>query len=144
MGIALRGRMAAHARDEDVRNVYNPAMLTLVVDPWHWLTVDGGFPVDKPALYRRVLRVARLIEYGGPLAHHETRGTLVECRRRPAGHACVGLLWVLKTVDDHIVAHCLICKHVEVSIHNWQHTEWADGIMEPVPVELGDEARTTH
>jgi hypothetical protein len=51
----------------------------LVVDPWHWLTEDGEFVVDNPRLYRRMLRIARFIEYGGPLKEDETRETLVEC-----------------------------------------------------------------
>jgi hypothetical protein len=36
----------------------------LTVDPWHWLTVDGHFLLDNPRLYRRMLRIARFIEYG--------------------------------------------------------------------------------
>lgn len=40
----------------------------LVVDPWHGLTEDGHLPDDNMRLRRRVLRIARLIEYGGPLA----------------------------------------------------------------------------
>ncbi len=62
----------------------------LVVDPWHWLTEDGHFLVDNPRLYRRMLRIARFIEYGGQLAKNETRETLVECKRRPKGKACPG------------------------------------------------------
>jgi hypothetical protein len=57
--------------------------MVLVVDPWHWLTEDGDFLVDNPRLYRRMLRIARLIEYGGKLQKNETRETLVEC-------ACTG------------------------------------------------------
>lgn len=40
----------------------------LVVDPWHWLTEDGHFPDNNMRLRRQILRIARLIEYGGPLA----------------------------------------------------------------------------
>jgi hypothetical protein len=57
----------------------------LVVDPWHWLTADGHFLVDNPHLYRRMLRIARFIEYGGELQKNETRETLIECKRRPKG-----------------------------------------------------------
>ena len=50
----------------------------LIVDPWHWLDKDGDLPVDNARLRRQVLRVARLIEYGGPLLPLHTRETLVE------------------------------------------------------------------
>ena len=43
------------------------AMPLLVVDPWHWLDKDGYLLVDNPVLYRRMLRIARFIEYAGPL-----------------------------------------------------------------------------
>jgi len=109
----------------------------LSVDPWHWLTKDGHFLVDNPRLHRRMLRIARFIEYGGGLEKSETRETLVECKRRPKGKPCMSLMWVVKTVGDRILAHCLVCKTDEVIIQNWQETEWAEGMMEPVPVELG-------
>ena len=64
------------------------------------------------------------------------RETLVECKRRPKGRSCQGLMWVVKTADDRILAHCLVCKTEEVFIHNWQRTEWAGGMMEPVRVEF--------
>ncbi len=119
-------------------------MPTLVVNPWHWLTEDGHFLVDNPPLYRRMLRIARFIEYGGPLKRHETRETLIECKRRPKGRACVGLMWVVKTDDDTIVAHCVLCRIDEAFIHDWQETEWANGTMEPAPVAFSGEERTTH
>ena len=112
----------------------------LVVDPWHWLTEDGHFLVDNPRLFRRMLRIARFIEYGGKLQKNETRETLVECKRRPNGKGCPGLMWVVKTGDDGILAHCIVCKTEETFIHNWQKTEWADGMMEPVPNDLGGTA----
>lgn len=112
----------------------------LVVDPWHWLTKDGHFLVDNPRLYRQMLRIARFIEYGGELAKSETRETLIECKRRPKAKACTGLMWVIKTADDGILAHCIVCKTDEAFIHNWQDTEWADGMMEPVPEELETQA----
>ena len=119
-------------------------MPTLVVDPWHWLTEDGHFLVDKPRLYRRMLRIARFIEYGGPLGRNETRETLIECTRRPKRRACVGLMWVVKTDDDAILAQCVLCGNEEAFIHNWQETEWASGMRDPVPVAFDVEARTTH
>ena len=106
----------------------------LVVDPWHWLTKEGDLPIENPRLYRRILRVAPFIEYGGTLEKNETRETLVECKRRPKGKSCLGLMWVVKTDDDAIFAHCLICNTAEAVIHNWQETEWADGMMESVSV----------
>jgi hypothetical protein len=108
----------------------------LVVDPWHWLTKDGHFVLDNPRLYRQMLRVARFIEYGSGLKKNQTRETLIECKRRPKRNACVGLMWVVKTPDDGILGHCIVCKSDEVFVTNWQKTEWADGMMEPVPVDL--------
>jgi hypothetical protein len=35
---------------------------------------------------------------------------LVECKRRPGGKTCLGLMWVLKTDDDAILAQCLVCQ----------------------------------
>ena len=120
-------------------------MALLVVDPWHWLTEDCHFLVDNPRLYRRMLRIARFIEYGGPLKKNETRETLVECKRRPKGRACVGLMWVVKTDDDGILARCVLCRNDETFIHNWQKTDWANGPMEPVPVEFDrPDAPTAH
>ena len=101
--------------------------MLMVVDPWHWLKTDGSFVYEKPALYRRMLRIARFIEYGGELQKNETRETLIECKRRPKGKLCRGLMWVVKTAEDEILAHCLVCKTDEALIHNWQTTEWADG-----------------
>ena len=119
-------------------------MPMLTVDPWHWLTKDGQLLFDNPRLYRRMLRIARFIEYGGPLKNNETRETLIECKRRPKGKPCLGLLWVVKTEDDGILAHCLSCKTEETFIHNWQKTEWADGMMEAVPVAFDAEEPVRH
>ncbi len=107
----------------------------LVVDPWHWLDEHGEFPTDDPRLFRQVLRVAQLIEYGGPLEPLHTRETLLQCKRRPAGKQCPGLIWVVKTSRDEIHAHCLICRQDEALVDNWQRTSWANGPMEPVRVE---------
>lgn len=106
----------------------------LVVDPWHWLSKEGDFIRGNRRLYLRMLRIARFIEYGGPLRTLETRETLVECKRRPRGKPCPGLIWVVKGEDDSILARCLVCKTDEASVHNWQETEWSDGMMAPVPV----------
>jgi hypothetical protein len=73
----------------------------------------------------------------GQLQKSEMRETLIECKRRPKGKPCPGLMWVVKTDDDGILAQCVLCKTRETFIHNWQKTEWADGMMEPVPVDLG-------
>ena len=106
----------------------------LIVDPWHWLDKDGDLPVDNARLRRQVLRVARLIEYGGPLLPLHTRETLVECSKRPGGKPCPGLLWVTKSTDDQIEATCAVCGSQEVLIHNWRGTQWADGMMAPAPL----------
>ena len=91
-----------------------------------------------------MLRIARFIEYGGPLKKNETRETLIECKRRPKGQACVGLMWVVKTEEDAILAQCLLCRTEEAIIHNWQETEWADGMMEPVPIAFEDGESVRH
>ncbi len=103
----------------------------LVVDIRHWLNEN-----DEPAtpqLRRRVLRLARLIEYGGPLKPGETRLTLVECSRRPRRGACEGLLWVTKTDDDYLYAWCPRCEEDSVTISGWQATLYADGPPPPFP-----------
>jgi hypothetical protein len=109
----------------------------IVVDPWDWLTENGELPTENPRLRGRMLRVARFIEYGGPLARLHCRETLIECKRRPGGRPCAGLMWVLKTDDDAINAFCRGCGD-EALIQNWQRTEWAAGIMEAVPAEPAD------
>ena len=108
--------------------------MTLVVDPWHWLEADGSLPTADLRLRKRVLRIARFIEYGAALKLGESRGTLIECPRRPKGAACLGLLRVLKAEVDAIDAHCPVCKIHEARVHNWQRTLWARGMM-PLPVD---------
>jgi hypothetical protein len=108
----------------------------LVVDPWHWLDKEGNLPADNLRLRRQVLRVARFIEYGGSLKKLESRETLLECKRRPKGKPCLGLMWVVKTEDDAINAFCRMCGD-EAMIHNWQETEWAAGMMKAVPPDSG-------
>jgi hypothetical protein len=68
----------------------------------------------------------------------ESRETLVECKKRPGGKPCLGLMWVKKrgAPDYEIHAFCIVCGEGEAMIYNWADTEWADGMMEPVPPEL--------
>ncbi len=47
----------------------------LIVDPNHWLEDDGCLPASNPRLRRQALRVARLVEYGGPLKTGQFRNT---------------------------------------------------------------------
>lgn len=105
--------------------------MVLVVDPAHWLDQDGELPSD-PRLRRRMLRVARFIEYGGQLPARSFRETLVECNRRPRRKVCPGLMWVRKEPDESIIAFCTICKEDEMVVHSWQETIWAEGMMEPM------------
>ena len=106
--------------------------MALIVDIRHWLDEYGQ---PAPPVRRQALRIARLIEYGGPLAPRQGRFTLVECSRRPARRACEGLLSVVKVSDDAIEAHCESCHQEHIVITGWQDTEWADGPMEPVSVD---------
>ena len=106
--------------------------MMLIVDPWHWLNADGSLPVNNLPLRRQVLRVARLIEYGGPLAQGNTRETLVECTRRRDRNPCPGFLVVEKTADDRIHANCGVCGNDELLISNWHDTPWADGMLGPL------------
>ena len=105
----------------------------LVVDILHWLDKHGNPPDDDLRLRRRVLRIARFIEGGGPLKKREARETLVECSKRPGRKPCLGLMWVTKTADDRVLAWCPVCKTDEAVVSNWRETIWADGPMEPLP-----------
>jgi hypothetical protein len=99
----------------------------------HWLD-ENGHPA--PTLRRRVLRIARLIEYGGPLEAGQLRETLVECSRRPMRQPCEGLLWVTKSKDRKTIeAFCQLCKDEQIYITGWELTDWAEGPMEPVSLE---------
>lgn len=103
----------------------------LVLDPWEWINEDGSFIVDDLRVYRRALRIARIIEYGGPLEPNEARGTLLECKKQPKGKKpCVGLIWVSKTDNLGILAHCHACGWSEGFVRNWQDTQWAEGMTE--------------
>jgi len=110
----------------------------LVVDVHHWLEENGSLPRENMRLRRQVLRIARFIEYGGRLDAREHRKTLIECKRRPRGKPCPGLMWVAKepAPDFAIHAYCVVCRESEAMIYNWADTEWADGMMEPVSPEL--------
>jgi hypothetical protein len=113
----------------------------LSLNPHDWLDKDGQPPAGDPAARRKALRLARLIEYGGPLAPDEFRETLVECSRRPARKPCLGLLWVAKTEKHEILAYCPRCEKDEVLIQSWQDTAWAAGPMLPASLVLEGEAR---
>lgn len=101
--------------------------MTLIVNPWHWLTPDGEIPQHIPDLRRNILRVARVIEYGALLASGEFRDTLIECTKRPAGKQCPGLQVVMKNGDDSILAYCPICETDHILVHDWRGTKWAHG-----------------
>ena len=106
--------------------------MTHVINIQHWLDENGepARPVRKQAL-----RVARLIEYGGPLEVGHTRLTLVECTRRVDRRPCEGLLWVVKKDAATIEASCESCGREHLLISGWEFTEWADGPMEPLTPE---------
>lgn len=110
--------------------------MKLTVDPRHWLDEHGNIPLEPARLRRNMLRIARIIEYGGPLNSGTMLETLIECSRKPKRKQCPGLLWVQKLEDQAIAAYCMICKQEEIYVHHWQDTEWADGPMEAVPVEV--------
>lgn len=101
-----------------------------IVDAEHLLP-DGDLPGD-PRARHRALRIARFIEYGGPLRPGEARETLIECPCRPKRRPCSGLLWVRKTPEDRIEVSCATCRSLHLVISNWQETLWADGPMEPL------------
>ena len=108
----------------------------LVVDPWHWLEPEGSLPEDNPRLRRQVLRVARIIEYGAGLAPGEMRLTLLECQRRPGRKPCPGLLVVGKRSTGEIETGCPTCGEADTRVHNWEGTDWAQGVPTPFPCDL--------
>jgi hypothetical protein len=110
--------------------------MALIVDIRHWLDEHGELPLDNLQVRRKALRIAQLIEAGGPLEPGHLRETLVACSLRPNRKPCMGLLWVEKTEDELIQAYCLICKREEILISGWQDTVWANGPMEPASTEL--------
>src|SRR2546427_9272906 len=97
----------------------------LYVDPWHWLTPNGDIPTENGRLRRNLLGVLRVIEYGRPLSQGATRETLIECKKRPGGRRCMGLLRVEKTEDDRLFAFCPVCETEHMVVSNWQKTRWA-------------------
>jgi hypothetical protein len=105
----------------------------------HWLDEHGQ---PAAAVRRGALRVARLIEYGGPLEVGQIRATLVECSRRVKRRACSGLLWVGKLDTGTIEAYCLGCQREHLLISGWEETEWADGPMEPVRTDEPMDSRS--
>ena len=113
----------------------------LIVDPRDWLSEHGDLPDAPPRLRANALKVARLIEYGGPLAPGESRETLIECSKRPNRSRCPGLLWVTKRADNAIQAGCMVCKQDEILVRNWEETAWAEGPMESVRMDIGAEAQ---
>lgn len=110
--------------------------MTLIVDIRHWLDERGELPLDNLQVRRRALRIAQLIEAGGPLEAGQVRETLVACSSRPNRKPCLGLLWVEKADDERICAYCLACKREEIVISGWQDTMWANGPMEPASPDL--------
>jgi hypothetical protein len=110
----------------------------LVVNIRHWLDDRGELPLSPAPLRKNALRVARLIEYGGPLRVGEARETLVECTKRVDRKPCPGLMWVLKPEKATILAECVHCGRDQVHITGWEFTIWADGVMDPVPID-GDQ-----
>lgn len=109
--------------------------MTDVINIQHWLDENGD---PAPPVRRQALRVARLIEYGGPLAVGHARATLVECSRRVDRRPCVGLLWVVKKDEATIEAFCVTCRREHLLVSGWEITEWADGPMDPLPPEDED------
>src|SRR5215475_5301107 len=87
--------------------------MALIVDIRHWLDEHGQLPSDNLVVRRRALRIAQLIEAGGPLAVGQLRETLIPCSLRPNRKPCLGLLWVEKVKDEHIYAYCLACEREE-------------------------------
>lgn len=108
--------------------------MTQVINIQHWLDESGA---PARAVRKQALRVARLIEYGGPLEIGYARATLVECTRRVERRPCEGLLWVMKKDAGTIEACCESCRRERLLISGWEVTEWADGPMAPLtPEEL--------
>lgn len=103
-----------------------------VINIQHWLDENGA---PARPVRRQALRIARLIEYGGPLAVGYGRETLVECSRRVDRRRCEGLLWVAKATSGELVACCIVCRREALVISGWEDTDWAEGPMEPVSAD---------
>jgi hypothetical protein len=93
------------------------------------LLCDGDLPPEDSPSRLQALRVARLIEYAGPIGRGESCVTLFECPLRPGRRRCFAFLWVKKDMDDRIVASCPRCGQVLFIISNWRGTLWSDGPM---------------
>ncbi len=106
-----------------------------IFDIRHFLDERGELPLDNLAIRRQALRLAQLVEAGGPLEEGQFRETLVACTARPNRKPCPGLLWVEKTRDLRIHAYCLVCQRDELLISGWEMTPWAAGPMEPATHE---------
>jgi hypothetical protein len=109
--------------------------MIFVIDIRHFLDEQGDLPLDDVPRRRRALRLAQLVEAGGPLEVGQLRETLVACTARPNRKPCPGLLWVEKTRDHRIHGYCLACQRDELLISGWQATPWAAGPMEPATDE---------
>src|SRR5262245_2252806 len=105
--------------------------MTYIIDIRHFLDERGELPLENIALRRRALRLAQLVEAGGPLESGEFRETLVACTARPNRRPCPGLLWVAKPRDRRLPAYGLACQRDEILISGWEETPWAAGPMEP-------------
>ena len=104
--------------------------MTYVVNLSHWLDEDGW---PAAPVRRQALKVARLVEYGGPLAVGYSQPTLIECSRKVNRRPCEGLLWVVKVDGSTIEAYCPDCDREHYVITGWLTTLWADGPLDPVP-----------
>mgnify|MGYP007082099156 CR=1 FL=1 len=100
----------------------------LIVDPWDWLDADGELPASHPRLRRQLLAVLRVVEYGSRIGPAERCETLIECKRRPGGRRCSGLLTVERALDDSLLAFCPECRTDEMQVHDWQGTKWSHAI----------------
>lgn len=104
--------------------------MTYVVNLTHWLD-DDGWPATP--VRRQALKIARMVEYGGPLGVGYSRPTLIECSRRINRRPCEGLLWVRKINATTLEAYCADCDRDHYVITGWETTLWADGPLEPLP-----------
>src|SRR5215510_14531011 len=118
--------------------------MALIVDIRHWLDEHGELPRDNLRIRRQALRIAQLIEAGGPLEVGQFRETLVACSVRPHRKPCLGLPWVQKSPDERVWAYCLVCQREEILISGWQDTMWAHGPMEPATSEEAAHDTPTH
>ena len=113
----------------------------LFVDPWHWLDVNGNVPRDHPQLRPKVLRLANFIQSSADLSPGWARTTLVECKKRPAGQRCQGLMVVTLLDDDRILAFCPVCLEEEAMIQNWRTTPWGKGLPKAVKPSTLNQSR---